>query len=85
MKKSIIQGVISIGLFFGMWFSLKEIDWVRIFKVEKITDKTEQKLGDIFWEGIKKTEQEKKLVMLLTPLIALLIIFANPITSTLKN
>lgn len=60
MKKSIIQGVISIGLFFGMWFSLKEIDWVGIFKVEKITDKTEQKLGDIFWEGIKKTEQENK-------------------------
>jgi predicted Zn-dependent protease len=60
MKKSIIQGVISICLFFGMWLLLKEIDWVGIFKVEQFTDKTEQKLGDLFWEGIKKTEQENK-------------------------
>jgi predicted Zn-dependent protease len=60
MKKSIIQGLITIALFFATWFVLIQIDWVTIFKVQKITDKTEDKLGELFWEIFQKTEREKK-------------------------
>ena len=48
MKKIIIQGAITILLFFGTWYALTQIDWVKVFKVQKVTDTTEQKLGDIF-------------------------------------
>ena len=58
MKKPIIQGLITILLFFGTWYTLTQIDWMKIFKVQQVTDKTEQKLGELFWEVFKKTEKE---------------------------
>lgn len=64
MKKLITQGFIGVFFFFSIWFSLTQIDWVSIFKIQKITDKTEQKLGNIFWEIIEKSEKENK-----TPLV----------------
>ncbi len=60
MKKTIIQGTVTILLFFGTWFALTQIDWVKIFKIQKITDRTEQKLGELFWEVFKKIEKENK-------------------------
>jgi len=60
MKKPIIQGLITILLFFVTWFTLTQIDWMKIFKVQKVTDKTEQKLGELFWEVFKKSEKEIK-------------------------
>lgn len=60
MKKTIIQGIIIVLLFFGTWFALTQIDWVKIFKVQQVTDKTEQKLGELFWEVFKKTERENQ-------------------------
>ena len=58
MKKPIIQGLITILLFFGTWYVLTQIDWMKIFKVQQVTDKTEQKLGELFWEVFKKSEKE---------------------------
>lgn len=60
MKKTIIQGIITVLLFFGTWFALTQIDWVKVFKVQQVTDKTEQKLGELFWEVFKKTEKESQ-------------------------
>ena len=60
MKKTIIQGAITLMLFFGSWFLLTKINWVRFFNVQKVTDKTEEKLGDLFWETFQKNEQENK-------------------------
>lgn len=60
MKKIIIQGAITILLFFGIWYALKQIDWVTVFKVQKTTDKTEQKLGELFLEVFTQTEEENK-------------------------
>lgn len=58
MTKPIIQGAIYILLFFGAWFTLSQIDWLKVFKVEQMTDKTEQKLGELFWDIFRKTESE---------------------------
>jgi len=58
MKKTIIQGAITVILFLGTWLALTQIDWVKVFKVQRVSDKTEQKLGEVFWDVIKKTEKE---------------------------
>ncbi|MBM3455808.1 MAG: M48 family metallopeptidase [Bacteroidetes bacterium] len=60
MKKSFIQGLITIFLFFATWYALTQINWMNIFKVQQVTDKTEQKLGELFWEVFKKSEKEIK-------------------------
>lgn len=60
MKKPIIQGIIIIFLFFGTWYALTQIDWMKVFQVQQVTDKTEQKLGELFWEVFKKSEKEIK-------------------------
>ena len=60
MKKPIIQGLITIVLFFGTWYALTQIDWMKILKVQQVTDKTEQKLGELFWEVFKKSDKEIK-------------------------
>jgi len=64
MKKSIIQGIITVVLFFGTWFFLSQIDLVNIFKVQQITDKTERKLGGVFWEVFKKSEKENTNILI---------------------
>ena len=60
MKKIIIQGLITISLFFASWLFLVQIDWTSLLKVQKITDKTEEKLGDLFWEVYQKNTHENK-------------------------
>lgn len=60
MEKIISRGIISIVLFFMTWFALSQIDWVEIFEVKKATDKTEEKLGELFWDIIQKSEKENK-------------------------
>lgn len=58
MKRLVFEGLIIILLFFGTWFALNQIDWIKIFKVQKVTDTTEQKLGELFWDFFKKSEDE---------------------------
>ncbi|MEJ5963333.1 M48 family metallopeptidase [Pedobacter immunditicola] len=60
MKKTLIQGSIAAALFFATWFVLAQIDWVTYFRIEKVTDKTEAKLGELFWEAFQKSEKENK-------------------------
>lgn len=58
MKKVIIQISLAVILFFALWFSLAQVNWVKIFDVEKNIDKTEQKLGNLFWKFFKNSEKE---------------------------
>lgn len=60
MKKVILQGIITVILFFLIWFSLTQIDWVSLFKVEQVTNKTEEKLGDLLWDILEKEGTELK-------------------------
>jgi beta-barrel assembly-enhancing protease len=56
MKKIILQLAIVIGIFFGLWFVLSRVNWMKLFRIEKITKTTEEKLGDLFWEMYKDKE-----------------------------
>jgi len=57
MKRVIVQGIFIIASFFITWFALQQIDWVKVLKIKQATQKTEEKLGEIFWETFKKSEK----------------------------
>jgi predicted Zn-dependent protease len=58
MKKIFIHGLLIIAMFFSTWFALQQVDWITIFKVEQNTKKTEEKLGELFWEIYKENDDE---------------------------
>jgi predicted Zn-dependent protease len=60
MKKIIFQFFVLVALFFGLWFLLSNINWMSAFKIEKLTDDTEIKIGKAVWDLYKKTEKENK-------------------------
>jgi len=60
MKKTILQGAIIVVLFVSAFLALSRIDWMRVFKVEQVTDQTEEKLGDLFWQVFEKSGKEVK-------------------------
>jgi predicted Zn-dependent protease len=60
MKKTIFQFIALAALFFGLWFALSNINWMSAFKIEKLTDDTEIKIGKAVWDLYKKTEKENK-------------------------
>lgn len=56
MNKALFQGA-ALGCFFiALWLSLSQIDFMRIFQVEKTSETTEEKLGKLFWETIQDSE-----------------------------
>lgn len=68
MNKIVIQGAIAIILFFGTWFVLTQIDWIKVFEVQKATDTTEEKLGKLLLEVYKDSDREIKNKEVLNPL-----------------
>jgi len=58
MKKIFIQAILSISLFFGIWSGLTHIDFVSIFNIQEISDKSEEKLGDLFFNTFQLNEKE---------------------------
>lgn len=58
MKRIFFQFITLVALFFATYFLFSRFDWISIFKIERITKSTEEKLGDVFWEFLSKTENE---------------------------
>lgn len=58
MSKIIFQGLVIIIIFLGSVFILSRIDWMSIFKVKDTSDKTEEKLGELFWKYFKNQDTE---------------------------
>ncbi|MBM3431689.1 MAG: M48 family metallopeptidase [Bacteroidetes bacterium] len=58
MKKILFQGFVLVSLFWGLWFGLRQFDWVKILHIQQLTDETEKKLGDLFWDVFKRTDKE---------------------------
>ena len=58
MKNAVVQGIVIVVLFFSTLLVLNQIDWMTVFNVKEATEKTEEKLGELFWEISKKTERE---------------------------
>jgi len=72
MRKLLLEFLLFVFLMFSVWFLLSKIDWMTIFKVEQATKSTEEKMGDLFWKLMKKSENEITSEELLSPLDSLL-------------
>jgi len=72
--------------FFVLWFLLSRIDWVGIFKVKEATNKTEQKIGDLYVEMIQQNETVIEIDSLIQPIVDIIdqIKKANNIDSDIK-
>lgn len=57
-KRAIIQFLVLVVLFAGAYFGLSRINWVSVFKIKETANSTEQKLGEVYWDLFKSTEQE---------------------------
>ena len=57
MKKIIFQGIVIILSFLIVWFAFSQLDFMRFFKVEERTAKVENKLGDLIWDEIGKSNE----------------------------
>lgn len=68
MKKIVSQGLFIVVVFFSTWYFLKQIDWMHLFKIEVLTEKTEQKLGELFWEIFKESSGESTDPEVLNPI-----------------
>lgn len=77
MNKLIIQGSLIIVLFFAIWDTLGKVDWMTIFRIEEATKTTEEKLGDLFWDLIKRSEKEIHNKEITSPLDSLLTKICN--------
>jgi len=58
MRKVFIEGAAIILSFLSLWMISLQVDWMTLLRVEQATKKTEEKLGELFWDIFKKTEQE---------------------------
>ena len=56
INKTIFQGLVIGVAFFGMWFVLSRLNFVKFFEIEKHTTSAENKIGDMIWDQIQETE-----------------------------
>lgn len=56
MRNLFVQAIVLIACFLGLFFALSQIDYVKAFHIKEASNTTEEKLGDLFWEAIKKSE-----------------------------
>jgi Zn-dependent protease with chaperone function len=54
--KTLFRGLSIVGVFFGIWFLLSQVDFITFFKIDKAKSATEKGMGDMIWDQIKTTE-----------------------------
>jgi beta-barrel assembly-enhancing protease len=56
MKNTVVQGLVIVLSFFLIWFGFSQLDYMKFFKIQQHTLDVENKLGDMIWEQISRTE-----------------------------
>ena len=59
MKKIILQIAVLIAIFFAVYTLTKQVNWMKLFGVDKLTKSTEEKLGDMIWKSYSATTTEE--------------------------
>lgn len=59
MDKALAQAAVLIALFFGTWFLLSQVDYIKIFNLKDRIEVSEKKLGDKLWEFYSGAEREE--------------------------
>jgi predicted Zn-dependent protease len=57
--KLFLQGCFIIASFFGLWIGLRQLDWISILHIKEVTQSTEEKLGELYWNIYSKIEKEE--------------------------
>lgn len=58
MKKIFLHGLLIVASFVLTLALFRQVDWIKLFRIEQATSKTEQKLGEMFWELFSHMEKE---------------------------
>jgi predicted Zn-dependent protease len=58
MKKILIELLFTVTMIAAVWFGLSQVDWMKLFNIERTTKNTEEKIGDLFWKMLKSTATE---------------------------
>jgi len=72
MSKIGVQFIALVGSFFLIWFVLSRIDWVSLLNVKETTNKTEEKVGELFLEMIERNEDIIEADSLVRPFVNML-------------
>jgi len=72
MRKLLFEFLLFVLVLGSVWFTLAQIDWMTIFKVEHATKSMEEKVGDLFWNLMKKSETEITSASLVSPIDSML-------------
>lgn len=72
MKKVVVQGALLVSMFILFWVGLSQINWVKIFQIEKTEKTLETKLGDLFWTAYSQSKTEIKNPKIVKPIDSLL-------------
>lgn len=73
MPRILIQAFLLVALFFGVYNTLRQVDWIDLFKIQHNADKTEKKLGDMLWKIFRKSDREVKDKLLTQSLDSILV------------
>lgn len=57
IQKTLFQGLALLVSFFVVWFTLSKVDFVTLFHVKEIKSSSENKIGDLIWDEISRTEE----------------------------
>lgn len=57
IKKTVLQGVFIVLSFLLVWFAFSQLDFMKFFKVEERTTNVENRLGDLIWDEIARTDK----------------------------
>src|ERR1017187_74735 len=60
MNRTLIQFLVILVLFLGVFFALGSLNLVRIFHVDELRKNTEQKLGDVLYKNLQENSDEIK-------------------------
>ncbi|HMO32542.1 MAG TPA: M48 family metallopeptidase [Lacibacter sp.] len=56
MKRLLLQSVLLVLLFFGTWFLISRIDFMKRFSIREKIEVNEKKLGDLLWSTFEESE-----------------------------
>jgi predicted Zn-dependent protease len=72
IRKIAIELVLSVAIITAVWFGLSQVDWMKLLNIEQTTQNTEEKIGDLFWDLMKKSETEITAVSVVAPVDSML-------------
>lgn len=72
IKKILLELFLTVAIIVAVWFGLSQIDWMKLLNINQTTQNTEEKIGDLFWDLMKKSETEITAESIVSPLDTML-------------